>query len=111
MTSSDDFAKDAPKTEISETDNTQTSKPKNRRTGKSGFMSNTRIGVRVAMIVALPLAVAAALGSQIIVQEIASMKADEKVVHLTEVSTFVGNAINNLQNERDLTTMFVATKG
>jgi len=111
MTSSDDFAKDAPKTEISETDNTLTSKPKNRRTGKSGFMSNTRIGVRIAMIVALPLAVAAALGSQIIVQEIASMKADEKVVHLTEVSTFVGNAINNLQNERDLTTMFVATKG
>lgn len=111
MTSSDDFAKDAPKTEISETDNTLTSKPKNRRTGKSGFMSNTRIGVRIAMIVALPLAVAAALGSQIIVQEIASMKADEKVVHLTEASTFVGNAINNLQNERDLTTMFVATKG
>ena len=55
MTSSDDFAKDAPKTEISETDNTLTSKPKNRRTGKSGFMSNTRIGVRIAMIVALPL--------------------------------------------------------
>ena len=78
---------------------------------RAGFMSNTRIGVRIAMIVALPLVVAAALGGQSIMRELASLQDDEKVVHLTEISTFVGNAIHNLQTERDLTAMFIATKG
>lgn len=78
---------------------------------RAGFMSNTRIGLRIAMIVALPLAVAAALGSQTIMQEMAALKDDEKVVNLTSVSRYVGAAIHHLQSERDLTVMFVASSG
>ena len=78
---------------------------------KAGFMSNTRIGVRIAMIVALPLAVAAALGGQSIMRDLADLKDDEKVVNLTSVSSHIGHAIHHLQSERDLTVMFVGTKG
>ena len=110
MTGTDDFAQKAAGGRP-ETASSAAHDAKKRRIGKPGFMSNTRIGVRIAMIVALPLAVAAALGTQTIIQEFASQKADEKVVNLTEVSTFVSNAVDNLQSERDLTAMFVATKG
>lgn len=85
---------------------TQTGRPR-----KAGFMSNTRIGIRIAMIVALPLAVAAALGGQSIMRDLAALKDDEKVVNLASVSSHIGNAIHQLQSERDLTVMFVATKG
>jgi len=78
---------------------------------KAGFMSNTRIGVRIAMIVALPLAVAAALGGQSIMRDLAALQDDEKVVNLTSVSSHIGQAIHHLQSERDLTAMFVGTKG
>ncbi|CAN0448161.1 unnamed protein product, partial [Discosporangium mesarthrocarpum] len=75
------------------------------------FLSNTRIGVRIAMIVALPLAVAAALGGQSIMRDLATLKDDEKVVNLASVSGHVGYAIHHLQSERDLTAMLVGTKG
>lgn len=81
------------------------------RKRRAGFMSNTRIGVRIAMIVALPLVVAAALGGQSIMRDLANLKDDEKVVHLTSISSHVGHAIHHLQSERDLTAMFIGTKG
>jgi methyl-accepting chemotaxis protein len=78
---------------------------------RAGFLSNFGIGTRIAVIVALPLAAAAGLAGQTIVDGLAKLKDDKKVVSLTQISGYIGNAIHHLQTERDLTAMFVATDG
>lgn len=78
---------------------------------RAGFLSNFGIGTRIATIVALPLLAAAGLAGQIIVGGLAELRNDEKIVNLTEISVDLGNAIQQLQTERDLTAMFVATEG
>jgi methyl-accepting chemotaxis protein len=78
---------------------------------RAGFLSNFGIGARIALIVALPLAAAAGLAGQTIVDGLAKLEDDKKVVSLTQISGYLANAIHHLQTERDLTAMFVATDG
>ena len=80
-------------------------------TKRAGFLSRFGIGTRIATIVAVPLLAAAGLAGQIVVGGLAELEDDRKIVNLTQISSTIGNAVHELQIERDLTSMFVATNG
>ena len=61
MTESRNNAKFEPATDPAESHDGAASAPKTRRIGKPAFMSNTRIGMRIAMIVSLVIYVVACL--------------------------------------------------
>ncbi|MEX2453244.1 MAG: nitrate- and nitrite sensing domain-containing protein [Rhodospirillaceae bacterium] len=78
---------------------------------RAGFLSNTRLGVRISIVALLPLVAASGFGIQNILREAAVEVHADETVSLASFSATVSSAIHELQIERELSTLFIRSGG
>jgi hypothetical protein len=83
-------------------------------TGKAGSMfslSNIKVGARVALVVALPVIMAAMYGISSILDSLERRDQTSMLVELSEDVSSIGSAVHELQRERGLSALFINSGG
>ena len=97
---------------LNETDGpNETDDAKPAKIRRAGLLSNIRVGARIAMMVALPLVATMWFGGQAVLDNYSAKKHAEDVARLIDLATDISGTVQELQDERGLTVLFLENRG